>query len=100
MVIDHESLLAELLKRLSTITRWSVGITAVERPCTEILLQLAAEALTVDKLVVLTPRQAGTNQEAYDCWQNALTCFQASMDLWNRLPLDDLWLDIGVCSNG
>jgi hypothetical protein len=90
MVIDHESLPAEFLKAVidnHALVGWDHG---VERPCAEIQLQLAAEALTVDKLVVLTVRQAGTIQAAYDCWQNALTCFQASMDLWNRLPFDDL----------
>jgi hypothetical protein len=53
------------------------------------LLELAAEAITVDRLTVLMARQ-GSIQLAHDCWQAALECFEASLDLWNRLPADDL----------
>ena len=35
-------------------------------------------------------RQAGTIRLARESWQNALACFQASAELWNRLPQDDL----------
>jgi hypothetical protein len=31
---------------------------------------------------------AQANQAAHDCWRDALACFHASLDLWNRLPLD------------
>jgi hypothetical protein len=31
---------------------------------------------------------ARPDQAAHDRWRDALACFQASLDLWNRLPLD------------
>ena len=47
------------------------------------LLELAAEAITVDRLTVLMARQAGTIQAAHDCWQAACECFEQSHELWN-----------------
>jgi hypothetical protein len=52
-------------------------------PSADTLLELAAEALTVDRLAVLAARQAGTIQAAHDCWQNACECFEQSHELWN-----------------
>ena len=71
-------------------------IMAGERPSSDTLLQLAAEAITVDKLAVLISRQVQTIQPAHDCWRDALDCFEQSGELWNRLSLDDARLS-GHC---
>jgi hypothetical protein len=34
------------------------------------------------------PARPGRTKAAHDRWRDALACFQASLDLWNRLPLD------------
>jgi hypothetical protein len=60
-----------------------------ETPSSDTLLELAAEAITVDRLTVLMARQAGSIQLARDCWQAAYDCFQSSADLWDQLPSDD-----------
>jgi hypothetical protein len=65
------------------------GILGGETPSTDILIQLAAEILTIDKLTVLAARQARTIKAAHDVWMAAHECFHASLDLWHRLPHDD-----------
>jgi hypothetical protein len=52
----------------------------------ETFVQLAAETLTVSKLTALQCRSVATIREARSCWQNALECFQASVECWDRLP--------------
>ena len=90
MAVDHESLLSEFPQQVVDSHALVVAeILAGERPSIEILLQLGAEALTVDKLAVLTARQVGTIQAACDCWRDASAYFQASVDLWHRLPFDN-----------
>jgi hypothetical protein len=64
-------------------------ILSGESPSADTLLELAAEAITVDRLTVLMARQAGTIQLARDCWQAACECFEQSYELWNRLPSGD-----------
>jgi hypothetical protein len=59
-----------------------------EQPSSETLLQLAAEALAVDKMTTLAARGLGTLQATRECWQAALGCFQACADLWSQLPED------------
>jgi hypothetical protein len=61
-----------------------------ERPDAETLLQLAAEALAVDKMTTLAARGLDSIQATHECWQAALECFRASADLWNQLPDTDL----------
>jgi hypothetical protein len=57
-------------------------------PSPDTYRELAAEVLTVDKLAVMISRQVKTIQAAHDAWQCAFDCFQASLDLWSRLPTD------------
>jgi hypothetical protein len=69
-------------------------ILAGEQPSTEIMLQLGAETLSVDKLAVLSCRTVTTIKEARSCWQSAWECFTASQELWNRLESDGELLEI------
>jgi hypothetical protein len=61
-----------------------------ERPSADTLLELAVEALTVDRLAAVMARQVESIQATHDVWQDVLECFVASLDLWNRLPDDDV----------
>jgi hypothetical protein len=61
-----------------------------ERPSSETLLQLAAEAIAVDKMTTLAARGLGTLQATRECWLAASACFQSCANLWNQLPDTDL----------
>jgi hypothetical protein len=64
------------------------GIIAGEPPRADLLRELGAEVLAVDKLSAMASRQTKTLQAARDCWCRSLQCFQACADPWSRLPDD------------
>jgi hypothetical protein len=64
-------------------------IRAGERPSNDTLRELAAEALSIDRLAVMSSREVTTIQLARDTWQTAFNCFASCLDLWTRLPDDD-----------
>jgi hypothetical protein len=64
-------------------------IMSGETPSSDILLELAAETIAVDRLSVLAVRQTRTIKAAHDLWLATHDCFQSSLILWNQLPHDD-----------
>jgi hypothetical protein len=60
-----------------------------ERPSADVLLELAAELLVVDKLTVMAARQVRMIRDARDCWAAGYACYRSSADLWNQIPGDD-----------
>jgi hypothetical protein len=60
-----------------------------EHPSTDTMLELAAEALTVDRLTVMAGRQTRTIAETRSLWNATFACFKNCLDLWLRAPLDD-----------
>ena len=88
MAVDHESLLSEFPQQVVDSHALVVAeILAGERPSIEILLQLGAEALTVDKLTVLAARQVSSISAAHDCWQDLYLVFSPAWIFGIGYPL-------------
>jgi hypothetical protein len=65
------------------------GLLAGEPVSPDTMLELAAEALTIDKLTTLVARRTRTIAETHDCWNATLACFKSCLDLWVRAPSGD-----------
>jgi hypothetical protein len=88
------SLLAEFPQSVVDSHAWIVAESlAGERLSHEIILQLGAEVLSVEKIAVLTARQVVTVLDARKCWQSALECFETSANLWTQLPIGDPFVE-------
>jgi hypothetical protein len=69
------SLLAEFPQQVVDSHCLVVGrILAGERLSPEIILQLGAEALSVEKIAVMAAREVSTIKDAQKCWQSAWQC--------------------------
>jgi hypothetical protein len=91
MRLDRKSVLDEFAQEVVNSHVLVIAeLMAGETPSAEVLLQLAAEVLTIDKLAVMIGRQVTTIAASHDCWQTACECFETSHELWSRLPHDDL----------
>jgi hypothetical protein len=89
------SLLAEFPQSVVDSHAWIVAESLAGGQLShEIILQLGAEALSVEKIAVMTARAVDTIQAAHGCWQDALACFQTSEDLWSQLPPEDKFVEV------
>jgi hypothetical protein len=56
----------------------------------DIVRELGAEIIGVDKLTLMSARRVTSIQSAHECWQIAAVCFRECLDLWDQLHDDAL----------